>query len=131
LASALANELTGGQPTRPGLALVTRSVVDLDDPAFQHPNKPIGSFLTEARARAMAKSQGWTIEEDAGRGWRRTVASPRPKKIVETETIRALLDSGAVVVAAGGGGIPVTIQPDGNLVGGEAVVDNDLASALL
>jgi carbamate kinase len=128
---ALTNELTRRKLKRPVVAIVTQSIVDLNDPAFGHPNKPIGSFLTEARARAMARSQGWTIEEDAGRGWRRTVASPRPLKIVETETIRALLDSGAVVVAAGGGGIPVAIQPDGTLVGVEAVVDKDLASALL
>ena len=128
---ALTNELTRRGLKRPVVAIVTQSVVDLDDPAFQHPTKPIGSFLTEARARAMAKSQGWTIEEDAGRGWRRTVASPRPQRIVETEVIRTLLDSGAVVVAAGGGGIPVAIQPDGKLVGVEAVVDKDLASGLL
>ena len=79
----------------------------------------------------MAKSQGWTIEEDAGRGWRRTVASPRPKRIVETDVIRALLEAGTVVVAAGGGGIPVAIQADGTVVGVEAVVDKDLASGLL
>jgi carbamate kinase len=128
---ALTNELTKRKLTRPVVAIVTQSVVDLQDPAFQHPTKPIGSYLTEARARSMAKTQGWTIEEDAGRGWRRTVASPRPKKILETETIRALLNSGAVVVAAGGGGVPVAIQPDGILVGVEAVVDKDLASGLL
>src|SRR5947209_728743 len=128
---ALTNELTRRGLTRPVVALVTQVVVERTDPAFQHPTKPIGSFLTEARARAMAKSHGWTIEEDAGRGWRRTVASPRPQKIVETETIRALLDSGAVVIAAGGGGIPVAFQSDGSLVGVEAVVDKDLASALL
>ena len=128
---ALANELTRRGLKHPVVAVVTQSVVDLNDPAFKHPSKPIGSFLTEARARALAESQGWTIEEDAGRGWRRTVASPRPLKIVETESIRCLLDSGAVVVAAGGGGIPVTIQSDGTLVGVEAVVDKDLASGLL
>jgi carbamate kinase len=128
---ALTNELTRRGLNRPVVAVITQSVVDLNDPAFQHPTKPIGSFLTEAKARAMAKSQGWTIEEDAGRGWRRTVASPRPQKVVETEVIRSLLDSGAVVVAAGGGGIPVAVQPDGKLVGVEAVVDKDLASGLL
>jgi carbamate kinase len=128
---ALTNELTRRGLKRPVVAIVTQSVVNLDDPAFGHPSKPIGSFLTEARASSLAKSLGWTIEEDAGRGWRRTVASPRPQKIVETETIRALLDSGAVVIAAGGGGIPVAIQPDGKLVGVEAVVDKDFASSLL
>ena len=128
---ALTNELTRRGLNRPVVAVITQSVVDLNDAAFQHPTKPIGSFLTEAKARAMAKSQGWTIEEDAGRGWRRTVASPRPQKIVETEVIRSLLDSGAVVVAAGGGGIPVAIQSDGKLIGVEAVVDKDLASGML
>jgi carbamate kinase len=128
---ALTNELTRRGLKRPVVAIITQSVVDLNDPAFGRPSKPIGSFLTEARARAMAESQGWTIEEDAGRGWRRTVASPRPKQIMETEVIRALLDSGAVVIAVGGGGIPVAIQSDGKLVGVEAVVDKDLASSLL
>jgi carbamate kinase len=128
---ALTNELAQRRLMRPVVAIITQSVVDLNDPAFQHPNKPIGSFLTEAKARALAKSQGWTIEEDAGRGWRRTVASPRPLRIVETEVIRALLHAGAVVVAAGGGGIPVALQADGKLVGVEAVVDKDLASGLL
>ncbi len=128
---ALTNELTRRGLNRPVVAVITQSVVHLNDPAFRRPTKPIGSFLTEARARAMAETHGWTIEEDAGRGWRRTVASPRPQKIVETDMIRTLLDAGAVVVAAGGGGIPVAIQPDGKLVGVEAVVDKDLASGLL
>lgn len=128
---ALRNELARRGLNHPVVAVVTQSVVDLADPAFKNPTKPIGSFLSEAKARAMAQSQGWTIKEDAGRGWRRTVASPKPIKIVETEIIRTLLDSGAVVVAAGGGGIPVALQPNGKLVGVEAVVDKDLASGLL
>jgi carbamate kinase len=128
---ALTNELTRRGLPRPVVAIVTQSVVDLNDPAFRNPTKPIGSFLSEAKARSMAESLGWTIKEDAGRGWRRTVASPRPQRIVETEVIRTLLDSGVVVVASGGGGIPVAIQPDGKLVGVEAVVDKDLASGLL
>jgi len=128
---ALTNELTRRGLKRPVVALVTQSVVDLKDPAFRNPTKPIGSFLTEARARALAQSQGWTIQEDAGRGWRRTVASPRPQRILETEVIRTLLDGGVVVVASGGGGIPVALQPDGTIVGVEAVVDKDLASSLL
>jgi carbamate kinase len=128
---ALTNELARRGLARPVVAVVTLSMVDLDDPAFQNPTKPIGPFLEEARARSMAKSLGWTIMEDSGRGWRRTVPSPRPRKILETELIRALLDSGAVVVAAGGGGVPVAMQADGSLVGVEAVVDKDLASGLL
>lgn len=128
---ALDNELRRRGFRIPVVAVVTQTLVDLDDPAVGHPTKTIGSFLTEARARALAESRGWTIEEDAGRGWRRTVASPRPRRIVETEVIRSLLASGAVVIASGGGGIPVALQPDGRLVGVEAVVDKDLASGLL
>jgi carbamate kinase len=128
---ALSNELGRRGLARPVVALVTQSVVDPKDEAFQHPTKPIGSFLNEATARARKAALGWTIMEDAGRGWRRTVPSPRPQSIVESQTIRALLAGGAVVVAAGGGGIPVMRTADGTLVGVEAVVDKDLASGLL
>lgn len=128
---ALSNELARRGLARPVVALVTQSVVDPKDEAFKRPTKPIGSFLNEATARARQAALGWTIMEDAGRGWRRTVPSPRPQSIVETRTIRLLLDGGAVVVAAGGGGIPVTRAADGTLVGVEAVVDKDLASGLL
>jgi carbamate kinase len=128
---ALTNELARRDLRRPVVALVTQSVVSRDDPAFKNPIKPIGPFLTEKKAKAMAATQGWTIMEDAGRGWRRTVPSPRPQEIIETETIRMLLNAGAVVVAAGGGGIPVAIADDGRLVGVDAVVDKDLASGLL
>jgi carbamate kinase len=128
---ALTNELGKRGLVRPVVAIVTQSVVDRGDDAFKHPTKPIGSFLTEATARARQKALGWTIMEDAGRGWRRTVPSPRPQRILESGTIRMLLDSGAVVVAAGGGGIPVSMQPDGTIAGVEAVVDKDLASGLL
>jgi carbamate kinase len=128
---ALGNELRRRGLERPVVAVVTQSVVDPADPAFQRPNKPVGSFLDEATARERAAALGWTIMEDAGRGWRRTVASPRPKRIVETPLIRTLLDEGAVVVAAGGGGIPVTFDDNGAVTGVEAVVDKDLASSLL
>jgi len=128
---ALSNELMRRGLARPVVAIVTQSVVDPADEAFKHPTKPIGSFLNEATARARQKALGWTIMEDAGRGWRRTVASPRPQRILESETIRMLLDNGAVVVAAGGGGIPVCLQADGSIAGVEAVVDKDLASGLL
>lgn len=128
---ALRNELSRRGLSRPVVAVVTHSVVSLDDPAFQNPTKPVGSFLAEAKAREMAATMGWTIAEDAGRGWRRTVASPRPTAILETEVIRQLLDSGAIVVAVGGGGIPVSVEPDGTVVGVEAVVDKDIASGLL
>lgn len=128
---ALTNELQRRGLARPVVAIVTQSVIDPADEAFKNPTKPIGSFLNEATARARQKELGWTIMEDAGRGWRRTVPSPRPTRILETETIRTLLDEGAVVVAAGGGGIPVAVQSDGTIVGVEAVVDKDLASGLL
>jgi carbamate kinase len=128
---ALTNELNRRGLARPVVALVTQSVVDPADDAFKHPTKPIGSFLNEATARARQQAFGWTIMEDAGRGWRRTVPSPRPQRILESATIRLLLDQGAVVIAAGGGGIPVAVGPDGTLVGVEAVVDKDLASGLL
>jgi carbamate kinase len=128
---ALTNELHRRGLARPVVAIVTQSVVDPADEAFKNPTKPIGSFLNEATARARQKALGWTIMEDAGRGWRRTVPSPRPTRILETETIRTLLDNGAIVVAAGGGGIPVAVQADGSVVGLEAVVDKDLASGLL
>jgi carbamate kinase len=128
---ALTNELSRRGLARPVVAIVTQSVVDPADEAFRNPTKPIGSFLNESTARARQEALGWTIMEDAGRGWRRTVPSPRPQRILETETIRLLLDSGAVVVAAGGGGIPVAVQADGQVVGVEAVVDKDLASGLL
>jgi len=128
---ALGNELRRRGLERPVVAVVTQSVVDPADPAFRHPNKPVGSFLDEATARERAATLGWTIMEDAGRGWRRVVPSPRPRRIVEAPVIRTLLDQGAVVVAAGGGGIPVAPDDTGDFTGIEAVVDKDLASSLL
>ena len=128
---ALGNELRRRGLERPVVAVVTQSVVDRADPAFRRPNKPVGSFLDEASARERAATLGWTIMEDAGRGWRRTVPSPRPLRIVETPLICTLLDRRAVVVAAGGGGIPVALDDAGDIVGIEAVVDKDLASSLL
>ncbi len=128
---ALRNELARRGLSRPVVAVVTHSVVSLDDPAFRNPTKPVGSFLEEAKAKEMAAAIGWTISEDAGRGWRRTVASPRPTAILETDVIRQLLDAGAIVVAVGGGGIPVAVESDGTMHGVEAVVDKDIASGLL
>jgi carbamate kinase len=128
---ALGNELRRRGLEHPVVALVTQSVVDRGDPAFGHPSKPVGSFLSEATARDRAAALGWTITEDAGRGWRRTVPSPRPRRIIETPVIRTLLDQGAIVVAAGGGGIPVAPDDAGNIAGVEAVVDKDLAASLL
>jgi carbamate kinase len=116
---------------RATVTVVTRTVVDPGDPAFRSPSKPIGGFYDEAEARRRMDRHGWAMKEDAGRGWRRVVPSPEPREIVELPAIEALLATGAVVVAAGGGGIPVVRAADGSLAGVEAVVDKDLASALL
>jgi len=116
---------------RQAVALVTQTVVDRNDPAFVRPTKPIGSHMEQARAQALAAKYQWTVREDAGRGWRRVVASPKPKAIVETEVIRSLAREGYVVVACGGGGIPVVVDQDGDLRGVEAVIDKDFASGLL
>jgi carbamate kinase len=112
------------------VTLITQVVVDRDDPGFKHPSKPIGPFLSEHEAR-QRQADGVAMIEDAGRGWRRVVASPQPLEIVELPAIRALLPAGQVVIAVGGGGIPVVREPDGSLRGVEAVIDKDLASALL
>jgi carbamate kinase len=113
------------------VTVVTQTVVDANDPAFRNPTKPIGPFYAEAEARRMEKERGWTMREDAGRGWRRVVASPDPIRIVELETIRTLVGIGQVVIAAGGGGIPVGQTPSGEYYGVEAVIDKDLAAVVL
>jgi len=128
---ALDNELRRIGIQRPVTTVVTQVVVDERDPAFRRPTKPIGPFYTQERARLLAKEKGWTVTEDAGRGWRRVVASPKPLEVVEITAIRTLVDDGAIVIAAGGGGIPVARQWDGSLHGVEAVIDKDLASSLL
>jgi carbamate kinase len=112
------------------VSIVTQVEVDGADPAFQSPSKPIGSFMDADKA-AERRADGWDMVEDAGRGWRRVVASPEPKRIVELDTIGALLDSGTTVIAVGGGGIPVVAQPDGDLRGVAAVIDKDRAAALV
>jgi len=111
--------------------VVTRVVVDGQDPGFQRPSKPIGPFYTQEQADRHQKERGWVVKEDAGRGWRRVVPSPRPLEIIETDAIEALLGAGFVVVGVGGGGIPVVREADGRLRGVEAVIDKDLASSLL
>jgi carbamate kinase len=120
------------RPIRPGVVtVVTQVLVDRADPAFEKPSKPIGSFMDGETARERREKHGWTVMEDAGRGHRRVVPSPRPVEILEIEAIRALLDQGFVVIAVGGGGIPVTLDADGVLRGVEGVIDKDLASSLL
>ena len=111
--------------------VVTQTLVDRDDPAFANPTKPIGSHMDEARAKQLAKKYRWTVREDAGRGWRRVVPSPKPQGILETSVIKTLAAAGYVVVACGGGGIPVIEDEQGDLQGVEAVIDKDLASSLL
>ncbi len=111
--------------------IVTQVEVDAADPAFANPSKPIGSFMDEAQAMRRRDLEGWDVREDAGRGWRRVVASPHPKRIVEIEVIKRLLDAGVVTIAVGGGGIPVVADENGDLSGIAAVIDKDLASALL
>jgi carbamate kinase len=116
---------------RHAVAVVTQVEVAADDPAFLNPTKPIGSFMDAATAARRREQDGWDVFEDAGRGWRRVVASPDPLRIVEEDAIRALIENGFVVISAGGGGIPVVADADGNLSGVAAVIDKDRASALL
>lgn len=111
--------------------VVTQVEVDPNDKSFQNPTKPIGSFMSEEEALKHKEKDGWSIMEDAGRGFRRVVASPKPKKIIELDTIRTLLDNNIIVIAAGGGGIPVVRDENGALQGKEAVIDKDLAAAIL
>ena len=117
----------------PGAAVcvVTHVVVDPADPAFAHPTKPIGPFLDRRGAEELARERGWQVIEDAGRGWRRVVPSPWPTGIVEIAAVRTLLARGAVVLAAGGGGIAVAAEPGGRLTALDAVIDKDLAAATL
>lgn len=112
------------------VAVVTQVLVDKEDPAFQNPTKPIGPFYDEKKAKKYRGEQGWNIIEDAGRGWRRVVPSPMPQRIIELEAVKSLIEKGFVVIAVGGGGIPV-IEENGELRGVEAVIDKDFASALL
>ena len=111
--------------------VVTEVEVDAADPAFSKPSKPVGRFFSQADAAAMATSTGWLFAEDAGRGWRRIVASPKPRKILDLKTVDALLDAGVIPVACGGGGIPVVRSAQGHWSGVAAVIDKDLTSAML
>jgi carbamate kinase len=133
LQQALGNELFSRGIEKAAVSVITQVLVDEDDPAFAHPTKPIGGFMSEAEAREF-EAEGWHVVEDAGRGWRRVVASPLPQRIVEEEAIRQLISSGCIVVAVGGGGIPVVQNPVGELrelKGVYAVIDKDWASGLL
>jgi len=128
---ALGNEFQRRGLSKQTMTLVTQTLVDPADPAMQHPSKPIGLFYTAEEAKQKQREQGWTMMEDAGRGWRRIVPSPDPLQIIESPAIEAMVQAGFVVVSTGGGGIPVIVDANGGLVGVEAVIDKDLASSLL
>ncbi|GMB09960.1 carbamate kinase [Thermolongibacillus altinsuensis] len=131
LQRAIDKSLTHADIQKKAITVVTQVVVDPNDPAFDNPTKPIGPFYTEAEARRIMKEKGYVFKEDAGRGWRRVVPSPRPIDIVEKDVIHNLIDDGYIVIGVGGGGIPVIRKADGTLEGVEAVIDKDLASAKL
>lgn len=131
LQQALQNELYHRGIQKNVCTIITQTLVDRDDPAFQHPSKPIGGFMDEQEARRREREMGWTVVEDAGRGWRRVVPSPMPKEIVELDSIRLLIEAGIVVITVGGGGIPVVDIGDGEYRGIAAVIDKDYASSLL
>src|SRR5208283_3969295 len=128
---ALENEFRRRRFSKSVATIVTQTLVDRADPAFADPSKPIGEFYTREKAEERERVDNWRMIEDAGRGWRRAVPSPRPVRIIESEVIRHLAAGGYVVIAAGGGGIPVVADEKGLLSGVEAVVDKDLASAVL
>lgn len=130
LQQALNNEFVQRNLYRRAFTIITQVLVDRADPAFQNPSKPVGSFLEEAQARKM-EAEGWTVVEDAGRGWRRVVASPEPKEIAELDAIREAVQQGWIVIAGGGGGIPVVVNSKRELRGVAAVIDKDRLSALL
>jgi carbamate kinase len=130
LAQSLQNELASAGMDVPVVSLVTQTLVSPDDPAMQHPSKPIGPFYSRSDADEKKRSLGWQIVEDAARGYRRVVPSPEPIEILELDVIRSLIERGVLVVSTGGGGIPV-MRVDGRLHGVEAVIDKDRASALL
>lgn len=127
----LENELRRLRIWKPVATVITQCVVRRNDPAFKNPAKPIGPFYSEKEAREHEQKDGWNVREDSGRGWRRVVASPEPREIIEEPVIRALLEKDIIVVAVGGGGIPVVREKNGNLRGRAAVIDKDAASSLL
>ncbi len=131
LQQALENEFRRQHVQKQVIALVTQTLVDPSDPAMQQPSKPIGMFYTAEESEQKQREYGWTMREDAGRGWRRVVPSPYPRQIIESATIETMARAGFVVISTGGGGVPVIVNEQGDLEGIEAVVDKDLASSLL
>ena len=130
LQQALKFALAGRGINMPVVTLLTQMVVDQNDPAFQNPTKPIGAFYSEAEAKELAETKGFTMKEDAGRGWRRVVPSPIPTEIVELDSVKKLMDT-TIVITCGGGGIPVLKMENGDLEGTAAVIDKDFAAELL
>jgi len=131
LQQTLQNELYRRGIKRSVATVVTQVLVDKNDQAFKSPSKPIGSFMDETEAKRREKDMGWSVVEDAGRGWRRVVASPLPKEVVELEAVEALIKAGTIVITVGGGGIPVIDVSDHEYQGVAAVIDKDFASSLL
>lgn len=131
IAQSLQNRLLRERIDRPVATIVTQVVVDRNDPAMANPSKFIGQFYTEEDALRFAVERGWTVKQDGDRGWRRVVGSPMPQFIVEGEVIRAMVQDGVIVIAAGGGGIPVYVEDDGAYEGVDVVIDKDRASAVL
>jgi len=128
---ALYNEFRERGMDKQAATVVTQVLVDRQDPAFENPSKPIGSFMDEEMAKSHAEQDGWSVVEDSGRGWRRVVPSPAPRRIIQKDAIQSLIHAGFTVIGVGGGGIPVVEDEQGDLVGVEAVIDKDFASALL
>jgi carbamate kinase len=128
---ALQNEYLRRGINKGAATVITQTLVDQKDPAFQKPTKPIGSFMDEAEAKRRERDMGWSVVEDAGRGWRRVVPSPMPNKILELESVKLLLNAGVTVITVGGGGIPVIDSGNGQYEGTAAVIDKDFASSLL
>ncbi len=131
LETAMRNVLAAAGFRKEIVTVVTTVEVDAADPAFQAPSKPIGPFFDGERAQALMKTRGWTMAQDSGRGWRKVVASPKPKSILSTEIVAWLVNRGKIVIAAGGGGIPVVIDAEGKMRGVEAVIDKDYVASLL
>ncbi len=131
LQQTLQNELYRRGINKPVATVITQVLVDKNDPAFRNPTKPIGGFMDEVEAKQRESDLGWNVVEDAGRGWRRVIASPLPVEVVELESVKTLIDAGVVVVTVGGGGIPVIDVGDRELRGIAAVIDKDYASSLL
>ncbi len=116
---------------KPVVTILTQVVCDRDDPRFNRPTKPIGRFFTEEEAQQLLSEKGWVMREDAGRGWRLVVPSPKPSRIIEHKTISMLVDAGIIVIAGGGGGIPIFVEEDGDFEGLDAVIDKDFTASLI